>query len=158
MTTVYMTIGFLGSGKSTWAREFAKEHLKTKIVCPDAFREMLNGEYKYLVELDDIITESVFETAKNLLQGGYDVIVDCGNLTNAPDRRGKWRRLKADKFVAVIFPQEDIEWHVQNRRNKPHWKDVDWLKIAQGERNAFEPINENDYDEIIRIPLWDGIK
>lgn len=152
--TVYFLIGFLGSGKSTWAKKFVSEHLNTKIVSPDGFREMLNGGYKYIVELDDIITQSTFDTAKNLLSGGYDVIVDCGNLTDDPDRRGKWKLLPTDRFVAVLFPQRDVQWHVNNRLKKPHWEEVDWYKIAEGERRAFQPIEKKDFDEIIEVEEW----
>lgn len=152
MRTVYLTIGFTGSGKSTYARDFIKYHPKTKIVSPDGFRKMLNGEYKYLVELDDVITQSTFDTAKNLLEAGYDVIIDCGNLTKAEDRRGKWKQLPADKFVAFLMPiHNPVDWYVKRRKKNPHWNEVDWERIVEGEMRAFEPPTEDEFDEIIKI-------
>lgn len=150
--TVYMTVGFLGSGKSTWAKQFVSTHKSAKIVSADMFRQMLNGQYEYHAELDDVITESMFDTAQHLLNHGYDVIIDCGNLTEDPDRRPKWRSLRnAKRFVAVVMPHKDIDWHVANRLKNPHWEGVDWNAIAQGERDAFEPINESDYDEVVQV-------
>ena len=151
MTTLYITVGLLGSGKSTWAKKYVKQHPDTKIVCPDSFREMLNGGYKYLPELDNIITESVFDTAQNLLEGGYSVIIDCGNLQESPDRRGKWKQLEADKRIVVVFPHKDKEWHIKNRLKKPHWQEVDWNKVYEAEQASIEPINEADYDTVIKI-------
>lgn len=151
MKTVYITIGYSGSGKSTWAKEFAKNNSNTKIVSPDSFRSMFHGEYKYLPELDNIITESCFETAKNLLKAGYDVIIDAGNLTKNEDRRGKWKKMKADKFVAVVMPMDKpVEWYLERRMRKPHWN-VDFRKIIEAEMKSYEPPIEDEFDEIIRI-------
>ncbi len=150
--SVYMTIGFTGSGKSFWARTFAKTHPRTKIVSPDTFRTMLNGTYKYLEELDDVITESCFDTAENLLNAGYDVIIDCGNLTKSDDRRGKWKKLPADKFVAVLMPvHQTVDWYVKRRKQNPHWNTMDIEKIVIAEMKAFEPPTEDEFDEIIKI-------
>lgn len=148
MRTLYMTIGCLGSGKSTWAKKFIEDRPDTKIVSPDGFRSMFNGEYKYLAELDDIITQSCFDAARNLLDGGYDVIIDCGNITKAPDRRLKWKKLPANKFIAVVMPLREDKWHVDNRLRKPHWDEVDWYKIIQGEKRAYTPPTEDEFDEI----------
>jgi predicted kinase len=152
--TIYLTIGFLGSGKSTWAKKFAAEHPDTKIVSGDGFRTMLNGEYKYLVELDDIITSCMLVAGQELLWGGYDVIIDCGNLTR--ERRNPWLGLVWDnvKVVAVVFPSLSKEWHIANRLKNPHGEGKDWDGIAQGERDAFEPIDEKDFDKVIYIEEW----
>ena len=152
MRTLYLTIGFLGSGKSTWAKNFVEKHSDTKIVSADGFRTMLNGGYKYLVELDDIIDAFMIKTAAILLANGYDVIIDVGNLTK--ERRGTWMALSFDKLVAVLMPQKDKQWHLSNRLKKAHWHEQDeefWDKIAERERKAFEPINENHFDEVIQV-------
>ena len=151
MKTVYETIGLTGSGKSTWARYFIKDRPKIKIVSPDGFRSMLNGEYAYHVELDDVITQSTYDTAKNLLEAGYDVVIDCGNLTNASDRRGKWRQLPADKFIAVMMPMDKpVEWYVDRRKTNPHWP-VNVEQIVMNEMKAYEPPKLGEFDKIIHI-------
>jgi predicted kinase len=152
MKTVFMTIGFSGSGKSTYAREYAKYHPDTKIVSPDGFRTMFNGEYKYLPEMDDVITQSTFDTAENLLQAGYNVIIDCGNLTKADDRRGKWKKLRANKFVAFLMPKhKPVDWYVKRRKKNPHWDKVDMTRIVENEMRAFEPPTLDEFDKIIKI-------
>lgn len=152
MRTVYMTVGYTGSGKSTFARNFIKDKPKVKIVSPDGFRKMFNGEYAYHAELDDVITESTFDAALNLISAGYDVVVDCGNLTKASDRRGKWKYLPADRFVAYVMPMhKSVDWYVERRMRSPHWDKVDWIKIVQNEMKAYEPPTEDEFDEIILV-------
>jgi predicted kinase len=112
---------------------------------------MLNGEYKYQAELDDIITESMRATALLLLSGGYDVVIDCGNLTE--ERRSSWMSLPFRK-VAVVLPQKDRRWHIRNRLQKAHRDDVNWDKIAQGERDAYEVYDESNFESIIHVKEW----
>lgn len=151
MPTMYILHGFLGSGKSTWARKFAKEHPDTKIVSADAFRIMLNGEYRYFEKLDWAITESMADTIYNLSTAGYDIIVDCGNLSQS--RRVAWLRVPIHPRIAVIFPQKDKEWHLKNRQEKPHW-DTDWDAVWESEHSSYEPIDEKDFDEVIYVEEW----
>ena len=146
---VYILVGLMWSGKSTWAKKFVKEHADTKIVCADLFRVMLNGDYMYLAALDDTITDCMFDAACNLLTNGYNVIIDCGNLTDESDRRGLWKQLPGDK-IAVLFPQKDELWHIINRQNNPHG-DADLGGIIKGEKKAFVPVDPKDYDEIITV-------
>ena len=146
---VFTLVGLIGSGKSTWARKYAKEHPDTKIVSADAFRTMLNGEYEYDEDLDGIITRSMYDTAMNLLVNGYSVIMDCGNLAEAEDRRILWRHLLGTR-TAVLFPQKETAWYVANRMKNPH-RDVDWTALVEKEKAAFEPINPEDYDEVIEV-------
>ena len=150
MSTVYMTIGFSGSGKSTFARNFIKDKPKVKIVSPDGFRKMFNGEYKYLPELDDVITRCTYDAASLLLCNGYDVIIDCGNLQRSADRRALWKNgLSADRFVAVVMPMDNpVSWYVERRKRKPHWDMVDWEKIVEAEMKAYEPPTLDEFDEI----------
>jgi len=162
MSTVYILIGFTGSGKSTFARKFAAEHPNTKIVSPDGFRIMFNGEYKYLPELDDVITQSTFNTAQKLLNAGYDVIIDCGNLQNAPDRRAKWKQLlnenditrfdyKPLRFVAVMMPMDKpVGWYVERRMKNPHWP-VNVRQIIENEMKAYQPPDDDEFEEVIYI-------
>jgi predicted kinase len=158
MSTVYMTIGYTGSGKSTLAREFIKDKPKIKIVSPDGFRKMFNGEYAYLPELDDIISRCTFDLASILLWKGYDVIIDCGNLQRSADRRALWRKLNADKFIAFVMPlDKPVEWYVNRRKQNPHWDKVDWEQIVKNEMKAFEPPESDEFDEIIYVKERDVI-
>lgn len=155
MFSLYIPIGIMGSGKSTWARKMAAENPKVKIVSPDVIREMLNGGYKYHAELDSMIDCTVIYTTHNLLAMKYDVIIDCCNLMN--ERRRKWIKgvttyvagMKV-RFVAVIFPNKDKQWHVDNRMKEPHgsYTRKEWENVYDLHQKQFEPIEE-DYDEVI---------
>lgn len=151
MSTIYILHGFFGSGKSTWARNFAQEHPNTKLVIADVFRVMLHGEYKYDPKIDNVITQSMADTIFNLLTDGYDVIVDCGNLSQS--RRIPWLRIPA-KHVAVIFPQRDKEWHINNNVAKLHGDS--WDDIWESEQASYEPIIENNYNDVIYVKEWEG--
>ncbi len=153
MATIYILHGFFGSGKSTWAKNFVKEHSGTKIVSGDGFRLMFNGEYKYVPELDNAITQSMADTIFNLLTDGYDVIVDCGNLTES--RRLPWLRIPA-KHIAVIFPSKDKEWHIKNNVAKIH--SDSWDEVWESEHKSYEPIMEHEkfHDVVIHIEEWEG--
>lgn len=152
MRTVYMTIGYAGSGKSTFAINFIKDKPNVKIVSPDCFRKMFNGEYKYLTELENVITQSTFDAAKNLLEAGYDVIIDCGNLTKSDDRRGKWKQLPANVFIAFVMPADkSVELYVSRRCKNPHWLNVDCKQIVKNEMKAYEPPTLEEFDEIWNV-------
>jgi hypothetical protein len=149
--TVYVLHGMIGSGKSSWAKKFCARHSRARIVSADSFRSMLHGKYEYHVEMDDIITSSMRDSIAALIRGGYDAIVDCGNLTR--DRRKPWREIGATKKVAVRFPKMHKDWHVRRRVADPHWQ-VDWGKIYDGELAAIEPLDEG-WDAIIDVPVWE---
>lgn len=152
--TVYVLHGVLGSGKSTWSKRFCARHPRARIVSADSFRKMLHGKYEYHAEMDDIITESMRASAGQLLLKGYDVVIDCGNLTR--ERRSPWFQLgKAGGFkkVAIRFPKMHKDWHVRRRITDPHWQ-VDWDKVCTGELAAIEPLDE-DWDAIIDVPVWE---
>ena len=40
---IYTLVGTIGSGKSTWAKNFIETHPSTRIVCADDFRKMFYG-------------------------------------------------------------------------------------------------------------------
>lgn len=149
---LYIPIGLWGSGKTTWAKNFVKENPDTKIVSADGFRLMLNGEYEYLVELDDIIDYCMIDTANNLLDNGYNVIIDVCNLTN--ERRKTWlAHIRTEWRIAVIFPHKSKEWHLNNRGQCPHRFESDekWSEMFDRQIKALEPVDENMFDEIIKI-------
>jgi len=154
MRTAFIMIGFSGSGKSTYAREYAKTHTRVKIVSPDAFRTMFTGDYEYNEDLDDVITESCFDTAENLLQAGYDVIIDCGNITNSEDRRAKWKKLHADRFIGVLMPtHKPVSWYVKRRRRNPHRKGADLELIVESEMRALDYPTEEEFHKLIKVKV-----
>lgn len=153
--TVYLLVGLMGSGKSGWARRFAQRNPKVKIVSGDAFRTMLHGQYKYDEAMDDAITKMMAVAISELLTDGHDVVVDVGNGTH--ERRSPWLTVAKShgaRKVAVVFPQKDRDWHVRRRLMNRHGG-TDPGAIYDAEIKAFEPIDEGDYDEVVRLQEWE---
>jgi predicted kinase len=145
---VWILVGTIGCGKSSWAKQIASKNPKTKIVSADKFREMFNGQYVYEVELDHLITGAMWSLSHSLLLNGYDVIIDVCNMTR--ERRAPWLALPATR-VAVLFPWKDKQWHIDNWNKNPKKDNADPGKIYDGNLKAFEPINEDDVDLIVNI-------
>jgi hypothetical protein len=116
---------------------------------------MLHGQYEYHAEMDDMISLQMEDTAYNLLNGGYDVIIDCANLTR--QRRQPWlnaaNHAKA-KTVAVVLPRMYKDWHIGRRQADPHWQ-TDWGKVFDDEKAAIEPVESSGekYDDVIFVPV-----
>jgi predicted kinase len=49
-TNLYILIGLPGSGKTTWAKNKAKDDLRTVIISRDGFRSMIKGEGEYIFD------------------------------------------------------------------------------------------------------------
>ena len=139
MTTLYLTQGIVGAGKSTWTREQCCRNPKVKMVSTDSLRWMLNGKYEYVEGLDDTINWGAVALANGLIAAGFDCIIDCCNLS--VDRRTFWRTniADADKYVAVVFPEKDKQWHIdrvmQSKKalgfDRKYWEDVYDLHVKQ---------------------------
>jgi predicted kinase len=145
---VYQTIGFMGSGKSTWARRFALDNPNTKIISTDSLRTMLNGTYKYIEGLDDAIDQIVRETLIILLANGYDVIIDCCHLTH--ERRDSWDIPEDVDRVAVVFPRKCPTWHVKNRESDRH-SDADLIALITSDIKHYQEIRPELYSDVINI-------
>ncbi len=145
---IYILVGLIGSGKTTWAKNFVEDNLDTKIVSADGFRTMFNGTYKHLEELDDVIDRCIVAACNSLIETGYNVILDMGNLTR--ERRETWTRISAKERIAVIFPLRDKVWHVQNRLKNPH-SDINYGNIFDIQIKAYQPVQETEFDKVIRV-------
>ncbi|MEX0596032.1 MAG: AAA family ATPase [Candidatus Paceibacterota bacterium] len=76
---LYYTKGLPASGKSTWAKEKAKEEPNTVIVNRDKIREMLKGEYHLFPfgsSMEKLVTDIEKSAIHNALVRGYNVIID----------------------------------------------------------------------------------
>ena len=152
MSNLYILIGFVGSGKTVWARRMAQENPNVKIVSPDAMREMLNGGYKYEKNLDPLIDIICYNTMFSLLLNKFDVIIDCCNLTQK--RRKYWLQIVTDwsnvKRIAVVFPNRGMGWHIDNRMKDPreNTNRIYWEAVYGLHRAQFEPVDKSMFDKI----------
>lgn len=71
--------GLQCSGKSTWAKQFVKEHQDYKRVNRDSFRSMLS-DYTFDDANEKLVTKFEDEAIKLLLDNNYNLIIDNMNL------------------------------------------------------------------------------
>ena len=70
---VFCTVGISGSGKSTWAKQYIKDHSDTKIVCKDDLRAMLDnskytkGNESFVLKIRDCIILEAINYGKNII-------------------------------------------------------------------------------------------
>ena len=155
MNTLYITIGNVGSGKSTWTRFFAgRQARRIYILDADDIRTMLNGGiYNFNPEIEPAIYNSIIDLGSSLIARA-DVIID--GLNHKSTRRKRIINIFKEnnpeiQIVGILFPPR-VE-HLERRMNEPrgyspdHWKGV-FNEISSG----FEyPELSEGFDEILTI-------
>lgn len=91
MSRIILTRGLPASGKSTWAKEFARvNHRVVRVSRDDLRAQMYPGtDYRYIDE--DLITEAETALVRAALRNGKDVVVDAMHLQQKYINR--WQRL-----------------------------------------------------------------
>jgi predicted kinase len=90
MLKFYIMIGNVGSGKTTWIKDFILNHSRENwaVVSKDAFRRMLGGGiYVFDPQLEPLIDFWAKQAIQRLLLSGFNVICDETNMdkeTRAP--------------------------------------------------------------------------
>ena len=117
MSKLYLPIGMIGSGKSTWARQYIKENPGTKIVGGDEIRFMLNGgTYTHDEALEQTVLTILLDSVGRLLDSGYDVILDeCYCSLNRAMRERVANVFRAATVIAVVFPERDMQDHIDDK-------------------------------------------
>ena len=158
MTNLYMTIGMIGSGKSTWAKKFVKDHPNTKIVSGDDLREMFAGYYLYDEKFESTLANIIDSIAIELIYDGYDVILDECHLTQL-NRYSIIKTIKEETFdvrtTAVIFPLNRKAWHLTNRyKNLRGYTKELWSEVFDKHDlifDKFDKTEETYFDKVILI-------
>ncbi len=100
MRTLYLTIGVIGSGKSTWSRKAIEDNENTIIISRDNLREMIYGKYLFIPKREFLIKEMVLKNIDVAFKNGFDVVIDETNLTMK----------KRKKLIKNIRENTDIEF------------------------------------------------
>jgi len=153
--TLYICVGLIGSGKSTWARENAKKGQNTVIVNRDHLRTMLLGKYRYDKRFEPIIKNMALDIASRALTYGLSVVIDETCLTRS-SREGWVSTIAApyDRCVAVHFT--NTEGNVDRRMaDDPRgYSREKWQEVYDGMLARFEPITEDEgFDEVIEVSI-----
>jgi predicted kinase len=124
VSTLVITRGLPGAGKTTFAKQWVTEEPKRARVNRDDLRRMLFVNPNYGEEQEKLVTTFQRDTIKHLLKAGYDVIADD---TNLPAKRCReWFRFAAAH--RAVFGVKDFEISVEEsiarQANRPEQEQV----------------------------------
>ena len=133
MKTLILTVGLPRSGKSTWAKEYSKEHW-CPIVNRDFVRLALHGK-RFLPEAEEMVHAITKIMVKALFNAGHDtIIIDETNITKA--RRDAWRLSDNINLQFKVF-DVDIEL-LKYRALETNQKDL--VEVINKMAKKFEPL------------------
>lgn len=105
-----MLVGLPGSGKSTWAKNYAAEHNEFKIISSDKIREELYPNLDYCNIDNNKVFKLTDEKVMQELKVGNSVIYDATNLSKL--RRNILMEIRSkfpDVTITIRFFNEEIE-------------------------------------------------
>ena len=101
MPKLYVLCGISGSGKSTWAHNFIKEHPEVHYVSRDEIRfSMVGPDERYFSKENEVLSEFIKTIADNLSHG-FDTIADATHLN-------QWSRGRLLHAIDKQFKQYEI--------------------------------------------------
>jgi len=153
MKTLIVLSAMPGSGKSTWAKNYQKEHSHTLVVSSDDIRYELTGQmqdFSRQKEVWELFSLRIHEYAKK-----YDdvtVILDALNDLNSLRKKYVNDNPEFDKYTLVLFPRtlEQIRYY-NKQRNECSIVPDDQLEILVNKWE--EPSQDviNLFNEIIEV-------
>jgi predicted kinase len=145
---IEMLIGFIGSGKSTYARKWAEQG--AVIICRDDMITMVHGCYRYESRWSLMYNRMMEESIKVAFDHGRNyVILDGTHLT--VESRKRWIEYGIQHrypIVATVFPMESPEVHARRRfESDPRGRSLEeWINVAEkhAEQWRWEPVKVDE--------------
>jgi len=130
------TVGLPRSGKSTWAKTYAKS-LGAPIVNRDSIRLVLHGQ-RYIQEAEDMVLAIAKLMVKSLFLAGHSsVILDETNVSRK--RRDSWRSDLWDmEFVTFDADAETC------KKRAIETNQLDLIPVIDFMASQFEPVAEDE--------------
>jgi predicted kinase len=152
--SIEMLVGTIGAGKSTYARERAKEG--SAVVCHDDIVSMVHGCYRYESFKSLMYYRMMEEVIKvAFVHGYYCVVLDGTHLTRKA--RARWIEFGMENrypVCATTFPLEDPEVHARRRfESDPRGRSLyHWTQVAkeQAQKTLHEPVRLDEGFKVIR--------
>lgn len=149
MRTVWILTGIIGSGKSTWARKFAKNK-HVAIICRDDLRAMIKGEYIFEEKIEKLVKRLANTNILLALSHGWNVIVDETHLTKMK-RQETIEFIRANAYVVsegvqfIIVHFSEKENNVNNRMKSPRGMSrEEWEAVYERMLSSFEKPTINE--------------
>ena len=144
MPTLYIMVGVPGAGKTT----YAKSKLAHAVyIGADALREKFYGKEMTLRGYRKI-HRIILKSAREYLHQGYDVVIDCTNISLNTRKQYHGIISGHDKIVAVYVNVPIWQALLNNRKRKRH---VPMLGILFMHLRLKKPHKAEGFSEIIRL-------
>jgi len=158
--TVWITIGNIGSGKSTWSWMKASSNSLVSAVSQDLIREMIHGgEYVFDEQLEQLVSKIAWNSIFEILNYKRHLVIDECNLSNVKRREliQKIRNTFPNVYiVGVIFPILSDATHIARRVKEPKIVASEekikyaWNRVHAWLKNSFNfPVMNEGFDELI---------
>ena len=99
--TLWVMVGLSGSGKSSVAKEIAKNNSNTVIVSSDSIREELTGDYEDM-EHNEEVFKIFHKRIREALENNTNVIADATNITMR-SRRAIIENVKSIECHKIVY-------------------------------------------------------
>jgi len=157
MKTLYLPIGNIGTGKTTWAKRHITKN-NVYLSC-DAFRYAIGcGIYRFNKTTEFAVKQTLLDALNNFLKTDMDIILDMAGMCSLTwrERVSTIAKLNGYKVIAVVLPKISMDKAVARRLKDPHgqfskskWEEV-WTMF---DNMYIEPnlMNEIYLDKIMYV-------